>query len=458
MLERLLTVKQVSETLEVHPKTIYRLANEGRLTSIKKRGLGVRFRQAEIDRWLDTGKRVQVPLDVVIPSASPVMADFDRMFLKGGKKALSKNSRRWQYRFGTIYIRQSKKGQRFCIDYRDGEGKRVREVVKHAQGREEALLILQERVASSLNNRAGKERRRSILPLEEIFPIFLEEHAKPTKKSWRDDVYRFNVIRPVLGKTKLSELTPEDILHFRQKRLASGISNHPTNRELALLKKIYSWAIGKGLVEENPVKKVKFFSEMDTARTRTLSPDEEERLLAEISSRLRPVVLTALNTGLRRSEILGLKWTDIDFREGLIRVEKPKNGKVRFIPINSTLRVELLRQKESERNLTFVFPFKSIQEGFENARRRAGCEDLTFHDLRRTFGTRMLEHGFNIVTISKLYGHSSVLVTQRYLHPQDKLSREAVESLVSPQHLAQIGHKTKKVTAKIRLSHSFSVN
>jgi site-specific recombinase XerD len=70
----------------------------------------------------------------------------------------------------------------------------------------------------------------------------------------------------------------------------------------------------------------------------------------------------------------------------------------------------------------------------------------------------MLEHGFNIVTISKLYGHSSVLVTQRYLHPQDKLSREAVESLVSPQHLAQIGHKTKKVTAKIRLSHSFSVN
>jgi integrase len=85
-----------------------------------------------------------------------------------------------------------------------------------------------------------------------------------------------------------------------------------------------------------------------------------------------------------------------------------------------------LKRVEEQR----VFPFKYIQKAWENARRRAGLEDLTFHDLRRTFGTRLLEAGVDIVTISKLYGHSSISVTQRYLHPKDKLSKEAVELLV----------------------------
>jgi integrase len=89
--------------------------------------------------------------------------------------------------------------------------------------------------------------------------------------------------------------------------------------------------------------------------------------------------------------------------------------------------LELLRVENAESDL--VFPFKSVRTAFENARKKAGLENLTFHDLRRTFGTRLLEMGVDIVTIQKLYGHSSVLVTQRYLHPQDSIKKEAVELL-----------------------------
>lgn len=105
-------------------------------------------------------------------------------------------------------------------------------------------------------------------------------------------------------------------------------------------------------------------------------------------------------------------------------------GAGQIIPINSLL----LKTLEGLRALSKgpkVFPFKSARTGFENACKRADLTDFTFHDLRRTFGTRLLEHGVDIVTISKLYGHSSVLVTQRYLHPSEELSIEAVEFLAS---------------------------
>jgi integrase len=143
-------------------------------------------------------------------------------------------------------------------------------------------------------------------------------------------------------------------------------------------------------------------------------------------------------------------WKNVDFEYRIIKVEKTKSKKARVIPINSRL-YDMLKKLEAERgDNQQVFPFKNIQTAWGNARRRAGLEDLTFHDLRRTFGTRLLEAGVDIVTISMLYGHSSVLVTQRYLHPKDTLSKEAVESLVKKPdngkgllHICDMGKQEK---------------
>ena len=145
---------------------------------------------------------------------------------------------------------------------------------------------------------------------------------------------------------------------------------------------------------------------------------------------MRPLVFTALYTGMRKGELLKLKKENVNLEKRHIKVERTKSKKARFIPINSALFDVLSSLKLKSGKEQRIFPFKSIQTAWENARRRAGLEDLNFHDLRRTFGTRLLEAGVDIVTISKLYGHSSVLVTQRYLHPKDELSREAVELLV----------------------------
>ncbi len=150
----------------------------------------------------------------------------------------------------------------------------------------------------------------------------------------------------------------------------------------------------------------------------------------------------------------------------MIIVEHTKSKKARYIPINVEL-FSVLSELKAKRNiLDIVFPFKSIRTAFENAVERAGINDFTFHDLRRSFGTRLLEKGIDIVTIQRLYGHSSPLVTQRYLHPDDEISKEAVELLVdyltdcskTNENMLHIRDMDKSLANKNLLSHSFSVN
>lgn len=162
---------------------------------------------------------------------------------------------------------------------------------------------------------------------------------------------------------------------------------------------------------------------------------------------------------MRHGELQGLKWCNVDFGKRQIKVEETKSKKARFIPINSVLFDVLAKLKVVNGKGQYVFPFKGVRKTFEGACRRASIEDLTFHDLRRTFGTRLLEAGVDIVTISKLYGHSTVLVTQRYLHPKDSLSKEAVEVLAKKEEkLLEICEMKKEKQSKGFAIHSLSIN
>ena len=296
----------------------------------------------------------------------------------------------------------------------------------------------------------------------------MEQARKAGKRSWKTDEYRLVGIREYFGETEVGTITTSGLLEYREKRLKSGISELTTNRDRALLSVMFNFAIEKGLMSENPASKVRKFSEKDTARDRVLSLDEEKRLFAELPSDLQPIILAALHTGLRYRELVNLRWSDIDFERRTLKVEHTKSGKARFIPINAVLLgvCEKLKADHREGKLVFSLEPRTVRTGFENARKKAKLEDFTFHDLRRSFGTRLLELGVNIVTISRLYGHSNVLVTQNYLHPRDELSREAVDLLVpgalkpveNRENLAQNWHAEKTVPSSHPLKSVFSVN
>ena len=153
---------------------------------------------------------------------------------------------------------------------------------------------------------------------------------------------------------------------------------------------------------------------------------------------LIPILHTALNTGMRKGEILSLKWNNVDFDNNLfiINALNNKSKKTKRIPINSYLRKMLLELKlKNGINSEYVFLGLSgelimdVKTAFNNSCRRAKIEGFTFHDLRCTAGTRMLESGVNIVAISEILGHSSIEITKKkYLHPDNSL-RDAVEKL-----------------------------
>jgi integrase len=300
--------------------------------------------------------------------------------------------------------------------------------------------------------------------------LYLESYSKPNKKSWKCDYYSLNAhLNPYFGEFKVGEITTLKIEKYRAERLKEGVRKSTTNRELALLKRMFNLAVDWGYLQENRARKIKQFSEKDNIKERVLSEQEEPRLLEESTDHLKPIITTALNTGMRKSEILNLKWDQIDLEQRFILIENTKSGENRTVPINDVL-LEVVKNLETNKKSNYVFsnpetsrPFKTVRRAFENACRRAGITNMRFHDLRHTFGTRLIQRGVDIVTVQNLLGHHSVTVTQRYTHSNREQKREAVEILArkkakKPDVLAHICHTKEKGHKEKEIIPPFSMN
>jgi integrase len=181
-------------------------------------------------------------------------------------------------------------------------------------------------------------------------------------------------------------------------------------------------------------KKVKLFQENNTI-VRYLDDDERRRLLKACrlsqATHLYPIGIVALNTNMGKAEILNLRWRDIDFANGFIHIEGSKSGKRKDIPMNKLL-TETLKYGIKRPNSEYVFsdeegkPFTKLETSFRTALKRAGIKNFRFHDLRHTFASYLVMAGVNIYRVSKLLGHSSVRVTERYCHLSPEYSKAAV--------------------------------
>jgi integrase len=174
---------------------------------------------------------------------------------------------------------------------------------------------------------------------------------------------------------------------------------------------------------------------------RILEPHEETRLLAACSSirswYLRPVIVLALNTGMRRGELLSLEWERIDLMRRRIQILNAKTtSSERSIPMNSTVYV-LLCGLGQKRHSKLLFPSKrreggrvlDLKKGFKKAVKLAGLPTIRFHDLRHTFATRLVQAGVDIITVQHLLGHARISMTARYAHSPDQARVAAVERL-----------------------------
>ena len=200
---------------------------------------------------------------------------------------------------------------------------------------------------------------------------------------------------------------------------------------LALLLKHMCVKAGEwNYLKANPLKSVKFLKE-PLGRLRYLTREEMDALIAACAPHLRPIVVMGLNTGMRRSEILGLTWADIDFATRSITLRRTKSNRLRVIPINQTLYEELQRLLRHLHS-PYVFcndkgkPFSEVRHAFQTACRRSGITNFRFHDLRHTFASHLVMNGVNLRAAQHLLGHQDIRMTLRYSH----LSQEHLQSAV----------------------------
>lgn len=228
------------------------------------------------------------------------------------------------------------------------------------------------------------------------------------------------------------EITPQMIEKYKAKRLET-VSPASVNRELATLKNMFTMAIKWVYVKTNPVKEVRLLKE-PPGRLRYLKPEEAKALLAVCAGHIRPIVVTALNTGMRKGELLKLKWADVDLNNRKITVINAKNNESRVIPINKTLYQELFSLSERSTG-DYVFsdkndrPYGDVKKSFLTALKSAKIEDFRFHDLRHTFGSYLVMQGVDVKTVQQVMGHKDIRMTMRYAHLSPRYVQKAVEKL-----------------------------
>ena len=470
-MNRLVTVREVGALLSVHPKTIYRWTKSGRLPSTRVYGL-LRFPEREVKRFLEERTLGITDPAMLLPKEKITLdlAAFDRLHLKpkGGKSAVSRGTRRWNYGFGSVYLRKTKDGRdRWAIDYKD-RGRRIREVIQEARTRGEALIALQKRIRDCFAGRFHPAGENESMSFARLADTYIDDYAKVKKRSWKTDYYLVeSSMKPFFGSITCGKIRSLDIERYVKHRLDEGVSKATANRCVQVLRRMFNLGIEWGYLAENPASKVKLFSEKDNLKERILSEDEELRLLNASPVHLRPIILCALHTGMRRGEILGLRWDQIDFERRTIRVERTKSGKPRFIDINRTLLELLRRQRVDDPRSEFVFPsnrtgraFVEVSKAFKRACKLASITGLRFHDLRHTFASRLIARGADIITVKELLGHSSVRITERYTHSQSEQRRQAVSRLdaLTMSSLARGCHAEPQGEKKIPANPYFSMN
>lgn len=239
----------------------------------------------------------------------------------------------------------------------------------------------------------------------------------------------------ILGGRLLAGVSRVEINTWGQERVVKAAIS-TVNRELAVLSKVMTLASRDwGWIDSNPVAGVKRMKG-SVSRDRWLSQAEEDALLLASPNWLANVIVFALQTGMRRGEILALTWDRVLLDEGYILIDKSKNGDKRGIPISEKLRgllATLLMHSGAGHVLTGptgkIISNNELEYAFRLAVMNAHVGDLHFHDLRHTFATRLVQRGADLYQIQRLLGHRNPAMTQRYAHHSMESLRTAVKLL-----------------------------
>lgn len=302
--------------------------------------------------------------------------------------------------------------------------------------RDKALLTLYD-LANGRNPNEEKKANRVEQKLGDLFIEFMERYSKKEKKSW---VYDQREIPKFYGdwfKRRLSDIKKTEIQRRHEKiRNENGL--YQANRCLERIRAMYNKAIEWGWKGDNPTSGIKKFKEIK--RDRFLQPNEAkdffESLKLEENIIIRNYFYMALFTGARKTNVLEMRWEQIDMKSALWRIPDTKNGEPVVVPLISYA-MELLRSMP--RTSEWVFPNSKSKSGhiedpkkaWNRILRRANIENLRIHDIRRTMGSWEALTGASMLVIGKSLGHKSTSATQIYARLTNDPVRNSMEKAIN---------------------------
>lgn len=357
---------------------------------------------------------------------------------------------------GTIYQREGV----YYVDLRI-QGRRVRR--KAGKSKKLAELLLKDLEIKAERNQLGFLERKEVAVksfLDEYLQYSLANHRPSSHARYRAVVNNFlDYLRSNTQIHRLSQITTDTIEKYRiwrrnmpvarngsspnkvsnKRSVRQGARSYTINFEVRAFRTFFYYGIRSKYLETNPVKGMKFLKTDDSKQRRFLSELECKRFLDAASKEDYPIFATFLNTGMRRSELVNLEWSDIDFKNGLIKIQRkafwlPKTGE-REIPMNETAHEILMRLPKRG---NFVFTNEKgkqlnpdvVRLNLAETAKRAKIQELTeIHALRHTFASQLIDKGVDLPSVQKLMGHTNIQTTMIYTHQTSDHLKSAIAKL-----------------------------
>ncbi len=332
------------------------------------------------------------------------------------------------------------------VDFRFSRGRyRKRSPENSKKGAEAYEVTLRQKLArgESLDDLDKESKEQNF---EEFARKWLATYVKNNNKISEATCKKYTLqthLIPFFGQTPVGKITALQIEEFKAKKINEGLVNKTVNNHLTVLGTCLRTA-----QEWLELKKIPRIKKLKTPPQKFdfLLPEESELLLANSQGMYREIIFTALKTGLRRGELKGLRWSDVDwinhkltishswceFKNGL---DSPKSNKTRHIPLTDELYEMLNRRKQKS---GFIFPNfnnRKLSQEINNACKKSGIREITCHTLRHTFASHLTMAGAPLKAIQELLGHANIQTTMIYAHLAPSSLRETI-NLLEPKRLS----------------------
>jgi integrase len=355
-----------------------------------------------------------------------------------------KREKHYRIRDGQVYAR---------LTYTDAGGKR-HDLMRKAESITHAREIVK-RLRREIEEHGEQTVAGSQVTFRELAKVYEEQKLQPAqyrhdrkiagRRSYETPRAHLKTLVSHFGARRIRNITHADVENFRQSRLhtptvrGSERTVASVNRELEVLRAAFRFAVRQGWIIRSPFETGDaLISKADEVhRDRILTREEEARLLAACTGRrahLRPLLVCALDTAMRRGEMFKLKWSDVDLDSRLIsvRATTTKTARGRTIGMTSRVAAELRRLWEASLQEADGLVFgvtDTVKTSFASACREAGVENFRLHDCRHTAITRMIQAGMPPMQVMKISGHTQMTTFARYVNVDEQAAKRAASAL-----------------------------